>query len=165
MERVRIEEVENALGPAAVKRRLAPALGTSDVALNYYELAPGDAFGFAYHRHPDQEEVFVVESGTVTFETEAGPVEVGPRSAIRFAPGEFQRGRNDGDERVVALGIGAPKDVAPAEKLRSCAECGERTPQTIERAEGAEGLVTRCLDCGSLTGRFVHGEVDVESPE
>ncbi len=86
MERVRLDDVENSLGPAAVKRRLTEPLGATDVALNHYELEPGDAFGFGYHRHSAQEEVFVVESGTVTFETEDGPVEVSAGEAVRSAP-------------------------------------------------------------------------------
>lgn len=160
MERIGIAAVENALSAAAVKRRVGDALGTTAVAINYYELAPGDSFGYAYHRHPDQEEVFVVESGTVTFETEGGPVAVGPDEAIRFAPGEFQRGVNRGDERVSALAIGAPRDTDEAEKLRRCPDCRERTLQTIELAADGDAIITRCLDCDAVTGRFVHGEVD-----
>lgn len=159
MERVRLADVDNALGPAAVKRRLTGPLGATEVAINYYELEPGDAFGFGYHCHPDQEEVFVVEAGTATFETEDGPVPVGPNEAVRFAPGEFQRGVNEGTERVRALAIGAPQDEGETEIRRDCVDCGERTPQTIQWADERDGLVTRCQDCGALTGRFVHGEV------
>jgi uncharacterized cupin superfamily protein len=161
MERVRLEAVENAYGPAAVKRRLTGPLGTTAVAINYYELEPGDAFAFGYHRHADQEEVFVVEAGTVTFETESGRVAVEAGEVVRFSPGEFQRGVNRGAERVRALAIGAPREGGESTILRDCATCGERTPQAIERAADAEGLVTRCTACDGLTGRFVHGEVDV----
>jgi mannose-6-phosphate isomerase-like protein (cupin superfamily) len=165
MERVRLADVENALGPAAVKRRLTGPLGAADIAINYYELAPGDAFGFAYHRHAEQEEVFVVESGTVTFETEDGPVEVGADEAVRFGPGEFQRGVNRGDERVRAVAIGAPQETGGTEMRRDCDGCGERTVQRIEWADDREALVTRCEDCDGVTGRFVHGEVDVGDSE
>lgn len=160
MERVRIDAVDNAYGPAAAKRRLTDPLGASGLAITHYELAPGDAFAFGYHRHAAQEELFVVETGTVTFETESGPVEVAAGEAIRFAPGEFQRGRNRGDERVRAVALGAPQDAGETEIRRDCSECGGRIPQTIERApDGEAGLVTRCLDCESLTARFRHGEV------
>lgn len=164
MERLRIAAVDNALGPAAEKRRLTRPLGAADLALNYYELAPGDAFAFGYHRHADQEEVFVVESGTVTFETADGPVAVGAGEVVRFDPGEFQRGVNRGDERVRALAIGAPRDGGETEIRRRCADCGERTPQAVERAPHGDALVTRCIECGGTTGRFVHGEVDREAP-
>lgn len=164
MDRVRLDDVENSFGPAAVKRRLTDPLGAADVAINYYELEPGDAFGFGYHRHSAQEEVFVVETGTVTFETEDGPVPVRAGEAVRFGPGEFQRGVNEGDERVRAVAIGAPQESGETEILRACEGCGGRTPQTIAWAEDAEGLVTRCLDCDGVTGRFVHGEVEPREP-
>ena len=162
MERVRLDDVDDFLGPAAVKRSLSRALGTTDVAVNYYELAPGDSFAFGYHRHDDQEEVFVVEAGTVTFETDGAPVEVAAGEAVRFAPGEYQRGVNEGDERVVALAIGAPRDGSTADIRRHCPTCGERTSQAIEPTDDREALVTRCDVCGDLTARFVHGEVPLE---
>jgi hypothetical protein len=51
MEKVRIEEIDSRVAPAEVKRPLTAALGASDLALNYYELAPGDSFAFGYHAH------------------------------------------------------------------------------------------------------------------
>ncbi|UPW01523.1 cupin domain-containing protein [Halorussus gelatinilyticus] len=156
MEKVRIEEVESSAGPADVKRPLTRALGATDLAVNYYELAPGDSFAFGYHAHGDQEEVFYVASGTVTFETADGPVAAGPDEAVRFAPGEFQRGVNEGDERVVALALGAPKESGDLDLRRDCPDCGERTPNRIERADDAaeSALVTVCEDCGAETGQF-----------
>ncbi len=44
----------------------------------------------------------LVQSGTATFESADGDVRVGAGEAIRFAPGEWQRGHNEGDERVGA---------------------------------------------------------------
>jgi uncharacterized cupin superfamily protein len=154
MEKVRIDDVDSYMGPADVKRPLTKALGAADVALNYYELAPGDSFAFGYHAHEDQEEVFYVQSGTVTFETADDPVAVGPGEAVRFAPGEFQRGVNEGDRRVVALAIGAPRDAGETEVRRHCEDCGERTPNDIEMTDDREALVTRCVECGAVTGRF-----------
>lgn len=154
MEKVRIDDIETYMGPASEKRPLGKALGTTDVALNYYELEPGDSFAFGYHRHGDQEEVFYIQKGTVTFETEEGPIEVGAGEAIRFAPGEFQRGINEADERVVALALGAPRESSDLEMLRECPDCGEMTENTIEMAEDREALVTLCADCGTITGRF-----------
>jgi len=154
MERVSIDDPDRRMGPAADKRPLSGALGTTDLAINYYELGPGDAFGFGYHRHPDQEEVFYVIEGTVTFETEDGDVAVGAGEAVRFAPGEWQLGRNDGDDRVVALAMGAPRDSGETEMLRECSDCGGRTENTIEMADDRESLITLCTDCGAETGRF-----------
>lgn len=160
MDRVPLDDVENSYGPAAVKRRLTEPLGATDVAVNYYELAPGDAFAFGYHRHSDQEEVFVVQSGTVTFRTEDGPVAVSANEAVRFAPGERQRGVNEGSERVRALAIGAPQEAGETDIRRYCEGCEAETSQDIAWAEAAEGLVTRCVECEQVTGRFLHGEVE-----
>ena len=154
MERVDVDAVDRVPDSATVKRPLSRALGATHLALNRYELAPGDSFAYGYHRHSSQEEVFVIERGTVTFETEAGDVEVGAGEAVRFAPGEFQQGVNRGDERVVALAVGAPQDSGEVEILRDCPNCGERTPTTIDSADGGEVKITRCLECGAETGRF-----------
>ena len=154
MERSSVDDPDRRMGPSADRRALSRALGTTDLALNYYELAPGDTFGFGYHRHPDQEEVFYVVEGTATFETEDGDVDVSAGEAVRFAPGEWQLGRNDGDERVVALAMGAPKDAGGTEMVRECPDCGGRTENTVEMTDDRDALVTRCLDCGAETGRF-----------
>jgi uncharacterized cupin superfamily protein len=154
MEKVRIEELDSYMGPAAEKRPLTDALDADDVAINHYELAPRDSFAFGYHAHQDQEEVFYVQSGTVTFETAGGPVEVGAGETIRFAPGEYQRGTNEGDDRVVALAIGAPRESGDTDVLRDCSDCGKRTAQRIEMTDDRDALVTLCVDCGAETGRF-----------
>jgi len=157
MERVSVDDVENSVRPAAVVRGLTDPLGATDLALNWYELTPGDSFGFAYHCHENQEEVFVVIEGTATFETEDGDVEVGPREAIRFAPGEFQRGWNRGDERVVALALGAPQQAGASTTLVDCPDCGERTDNRIERADDGD-FRTVCQVCGTETGRWTRGD-------
>lgn len=154
MERIALDDLDRRLGPATDRRALSRALGTTELAVNYYELAPGDSFAFGYHRHPDQEEVFYVVEGTATFETEDGEVEVGPDEAVRFAPGEWQRGYNADEDRVVALAMGAPGDAGRTELLRECPDCGGRTENAVETAEDREALVTLCLDCGAETGRF-----------
>ncbi|MEF8791740.1 MAG: cupin domain-containing protein [Haloarculaceae archaeon] len=154
MRKARIEEVDSWMGPASVKRPLSRALGAEDVAINYYELEPGESFAFGYHRHEGQEEVFYVQTGEATFETDDGEVTVGAGEAVRFAPGEWQQGWNRGEEPVRALALGAPQESGETTILRECPECGERTEQEVGRAEDADALVTRCLDCGAETGRF-----------
>ena len=154
MENVSVDSVDTQPGPADVRRPLSRALGADNLALNYFELAPGDAFGFGYHRHPSQEEVFYVQAGTATFETEDGDVTVAAGEAVRFEPGEWQLGRNDGDERVVALAMGAPQETPDTEIRRECPDCGERTPHTISLSEDGEAVRTVCLDCEAETGRY-----------
>jgi len=154
MEHVAVEDVDRVVQPAEVMRPLTDALGLEEFAMNYYELAPGDSFAYAYHRHEIQEEVFVVLEGTATFETEDGDVAVGAGEAVRFGPGEFQRGWNRGDGRVVALALGAPLEYGGGETLRDCPDCGEMTDQSIERAEDGDARVTYCEACGARTGRW-----------
>ena len=154
MERVTTDDVDSWTSPAAAKRPLGRVLEAEEVAVNHYELEPGDAFGFGYHRHPDQEEVFYVIEGEATFETEDGDVSVGAGEAVRFAPGEWQLGRNEGDERVVALALGAPADASSADIRRECPDCGERTPTQVARADDGSGLVTVCQECDAVTGQF-----------
>ncbi len=149
---VRLDDIDSYTAPAAVFRPLSSALETDDVALNYFELEAGDSFGYCYHRHREQEEVFVVLAGTATFETETGDVVVDTDEAIRFTPGEWQRGWNRGDDRVVALALGAPREQGPTDLRRECEHCGEKTPHEVVREDDA--VVTRCLDCERETGRY-----------
>ena len=154
MEHVGVEDVNRVIQPAAVMRPLTESVGTTDLAINYYELEPGDSFAYAYHVHEIQEDLFYVQSGTVTFETEAGSVLVAAGEVIRFPPGKYRRGTNEGDERVIALALGAPLEYSDQEKLRECDTCGERTPQRIESAAGGEARITVCDDCGTEAGRW-----------
>jgi len=153
MQQVRIDEIDSLMGPASVRRPISRALDAEHVALNHYELEPGETFGFGYHRHPDQEEIFYVLDGTATFETEFGDVEVQAGEAIRFEPGEWQLGRNDGGERLRALALGAPAE-SSTEMKRNCDGCGGRQRNRIERAADGDALVTICESCGTETGRF-----------
>lgn len=154
MDKVRIDDVDPQIDSATVYRPVTDAINAANVALNYYELAPGDSFAYGYHMHENQEELFVVQEGRVTFETERGAVVVEAGEIIRFAPGEYQRGVNTGEDRVVALAIGAPREAGDSEILRECVTCGERMPNTVERVENGRAKITRCLDCGEETGRF-----------
>ncbi|WP_435359909.1 cupin domain-containing protein [Haloarchaeobius sp. DFWS5] len=154
MKKVTVDDVNSRMGPAAVKRPLTDALGATDLALNYFELAPGDSLGFGYHSHGAQEEVFYVQTGTVTFETEDGDVTVEAGEVVRFGPGESQLGTNEGDERVTLLAIGAPQEAGELHMVRACSECGERTPQDIALTDERDAVVTTCVECGTETGRF-----------
>ena len=154
MERVTIADAEAYVSAGDVFRPLTDALGVEGFAVNYYELAPGESFGYCYHRHRDQEEVFYVRSGTATFETEDGEIDVAAGELVRFAPGEWQRGTNAGEDRVVALALGAPRGTDEIDLQRECSACGGRTPHEVSAEDGGAVVVARCLDCGAETGRF-----------
>ena len=154
MEHVDVDEIESeAAGSGDVAMRgLTDPLGTSDLAMNHYTLAPGEAFSGGLHTHMDQEEVFYVLSGTATFETkpeataESETVEVGEGQAVRFAPGEFQQGRNESDGTVTALALGAPKGSTDVRVPLSCRNCGESDAFSYVTTD--DGAVLRCPECG-----------------
>jgi len=164
MERVTIAEVENSVQPAAVMRQLTEPLGAADVALNYYELEPGDSFAFAYHSHEVQEELFYVQSGTATFDTEDGAVTVDAGEIVRFGPGEFQRGWNRGSERVRALALGAPLEYGEQRKLRHCSQCEAETDCELHQVADGAAVVARCRQCGTETGHWEDGSMPGEVP-
>lgn len=154
MHHVFLDDMASRMGPADVIYALTDALGATDLALNYYELAPGESFAYGFHAHEDQEEVFYVQEGIATFRTEAGDVEVGARELVRFGPGEFQRGLNEGDERVVALAMGAPQDAGHTEILRECEDCGEVTTMNLELTDDHDAVMVQCGECGSEVDRY-----------
>jgi len=147
MERVSIDEVEpSALGSDVDRRGLSEPLGATDVALNRYRLDPGERFSGGLHAHTDQEEIFVVVEGEATFETMDGDVSVGAGEAVRFAPGEFQSGKNDGDEPVVAFALGAPRDSEDVRIPQECPECGHENMRAVPSDDGFD---LRCPECGA----------------
>ncbi|AUX09568.1 cupin domain containing protein [Halalkaliarchaeum desulfuricum] len=164
MKKVRIDEVENSVQPAAVMRHLTEPLGATDLAINYYELEPGDSFAFAYHDHEVQEELFYIMEGTATFDTADGPIEVAAGEIIRFGREEFQRGWNRGDERVRALALGAPLEYGRQHKLRYCPDCEEETENRLERVADETAVVGYCKNCDAETGRWTRGSMEGTVP-
>ncbi|MFC4439466.1 MULTISPECIES: cupin domain-containing protein [Natrialbaceae] len=156
MERVSIDDLESEPYDEAYqsdRRVLSDALNTAHLAVTRYALEPGERFSGSVHAHADQEEVFVVLEGEATFETRAGEVAVEEDEVIRFAPGEFQSGRNAADETLVALALGAPRETDDIRIDRipvlddrnvSCPEC-ERDSMRIP-TDGRSGLVCQVCD-------------------
>jgi mannose-6-phosphate isomerase-like protein (cupin superfamily) len=154
MRKTTIDDIEPAAPGGDLDRRgLSDSLETSDMAVNYYALDPGEAFSGGLHTHLDQEEVFYIIDGTATFETksdataEGKTVEVASDEAVRFAPGEFQQGRNESDERVVALALGAPRESTEGRVPQPCPECGESNVLAISMGEN--GMTLQCPECGA----------------
>jgi uncharacterized cupin superfamily protein len=145
MEKVSIEDVEpRSLSGDIDRRGLSDPLGTEDVAINRYRLDPGERFSSALHTHMDQEEVFVVVEGEATFETPEREVTVAAGEAIRFAPGEYQSGKNDGEGVLVAFGIGAPRHSRDVRVPRECPECGHENVQAIPDDDGMRLVCPGC---------------------
>ena len=152
MEKVSVDDVEpQALGDDTDRRGLADPLGATDVAINRYALEPGEAFSGGLHAHLDQEEIFYVVEGEATFEHAPEPtadsetVTVEAGEAVRFPPGEYQQGRNEGDDRVVALALGAPKETTEGRVAQPCPACDS---PAMAIAMGEEGMILECPDCG-----------------
>lgn len=170
MEKVAIDDVDvvvNPMGVHSVRRPISRALGTTDFAMNYFELQPGESFSGGMHTHHDQEEVFYVQEGTATFETRAPQrgedrttgetaseereVTVDEGEVIRFAPGDFQKGYNDSDEEVVGFAFGAPDarhDWDEIESIVYCRECEEEVGHGLELTESG-GFRMTCEECGN----------------
>lgn len=147
MEHVSIDDIESsAFGRDVDRRGLSDPLGTTDLALNRYRLDPGERFTSDLHAHMDQEEVFVVVEGEATFETPDGEVTVEEDEAVRFAPGEFQSGKNDADAELVAFALGAPRDTEDVRISRECPDCGHGNVRLIPNEDGF-GL--QCPECGT----------------
>jgi mannose-6-phosphate isomerase-like protein (cupin superfamily) len=158
MEKVSIEALDVDLPSEGIyRRRLSPSLDTSDLALNHYRIAPGQGFPGGLHAHMDQEEVFVVLAGAATFETMDGEVTVQANEAIRFSRGEFQSGRNAGEEDLVALAIGAPRETEDVRIPADCPACGHKDLRLDWDQGGlrfqcpaceAEYIPEECPECG-----------------
>ncbi|QLD86025.1 cupin domain-containing protein [Natronomonas halophila] len=143
MNRVTVDACDVASYAGIERRNLGEAVETDAVALNHYAVDPGERIA-GLHTHLDQEEVFVVLSGSAVFETLDGKRAVTEDEAIRFAPGEFQSCTNRADERLVVLAVGAP---AGTDELRvpvGCHAC-EADAMALEFAAGEERLV--CPEC------------------
>jgi Zn finger protein HypA/HybF involved in hydrogenase expression len=89
----------------------------------------------------------------VTFEytLDRETVVIGADEAIRFAPGEFQCGRNRSDERVRAVVLGAPvptSSAAATEWLTRCERCEVETLHGIRSHDGGT-IVSYCTACGN----------------
>lgn len=146
MERVSTDAVENEPRVATVQKHLTEPLGLSDMAINYYELEPGDSFSGGLHTHTEQEEIFYIIEGEATFQTVDDSVTVGPGEAIRFAPGEYQEGKNDGDDSIVALAFGAPQEMGETRSALPCDECGAEY-HVVD--VGTTSVTLTCPDCGN----------------
>jgi uncharacterized cupin superfamily protein len=154
MKKVDIEAVPPAaLSDGGGRRALDEALGTTDVAIKYYELDPGEVFSGGFHTHHDQEEIFVVLEGEAVWDTEAGEaaLSVSAGEALRAPPGEFHHGYvpEDVDEPIRALALGAPPGMDDTVSIFTCPACGEEAKHDVELDQERGVTVTECRECGN----------------
>ena len=79
-------------------RWYSDACGTEQVSFSWRQMPPGTGGRGSYgHRHPGQEEVYFVISGTVTFKVGDDVFEAGPQTAVRMTGEAFYSVHNDSD--------------------------------------------------------------------
>src|SRR3954463_15645825 len=89
------------------------ALGTEQVAFSWRRMLPGTGGRGSYgHRHPRQEEVYFVISGTVTFKVDDDVFEAGPQTAVRIGGDAYRSVHNDPDAEAELL-IFSPRLAEP----------------------------------------------------
>jgi quercetin dioxygenase-like cupin family protein len=107
---VNLGEVEDAAakhGMQGIESRFArTALGLRNGGLSLFRLSPGFRLPFG-HRHAEQEEVYVVLSGSARMKLEDDVVELARLDAIRV-PGSVARGMEAGPDGAEILAFGAP---------------------------------------------------------
>ena len=80
------------------QRWYSDALGTEQVSFSWRRMLPGTGGRGSYgHRHPGQEEVYFVVSGTVTFKVGDDVFPAGPQTAVRMTGEQFYSVHNDTD--------------------------------------------------------------------
>ena len=80
------------------QRWYSDALGTEQVSFSWRLMPPGTGGRGSYgHRHPGQEEIYFVVSGTVTFKVGDDVFEAGPKTAVRMSSESFYSAHNDTD--------------------------------------------------------------------
>jgi quercetin dioxygenase-like cupin family protein len=109
----RVEDAAEKFGmPPGLEARFARTpLGLEKGGLTYFKAEAGYKIPWG-HRHRDQEEIYLVLSGSATVVFEDGTTELGAWDAVRIPPDvvrSFQAGP-DGAE-VLAFGAGARGDV------------------------------------------------------
>jgi mannose-6-phosphate isomerase-like protein (cupin superfamily) len=93
------------------------AVGAEQVSFSWRSMPPGTGGRGSYgHRHPGQEEVYFVISGTATFKVGEQIFEAGPRSAVRVGGDAFRSVHNDSEAEVELLIFSNRLDPAPSEK-------------------------------------------------
>jgi uncharacterized cupin superfamily protein len=85
---------------------LLPALGLTGMEASITKLPPGYSVPF-FHKHRENEELYVILSGTGEFQVDGDVVAIGPGSAVGVKPDGERTLRNTGAEDLVYLCVQA----------------------------------------------------------
>ena len=100
------------------QRWYSDALATEQVSFSWRRMPPGTGGRGSYgHRHPGQEEVYFVISGTVTFKVGDDIFQAGPQTAVRMTGDDFYSVHNDTDGEAELLIFSTRLAEARLEKL------------------------------------------------
>jgi mannose-6-phosphate isomerase-like protein (cupin superfamily) len=98
--------VKFGMAPNMEARYARKPLGLENSGLSYFRIAPGYRLPFG-HTHAEQEEVYLVVSGSVRIKAGDDIVELAQFDAIRV-PGSTPRGMEAGPDGAEILAFGAP---------------------------------------------------------
>jgi len=100
------------------QRWYTDALGAEQVSFSWRRMSPGTGGRGSYgHRHPGQEEVYFVISGTVTFKIDDDVFEAGPQTAVRIGGSAFRSVHNDTSDEAEVL-IFSPRLADPPIEMK-----------------------------------------------
>jgi mannose-6-phosphate isomerase-like protein (cupin superfamily) len=97
---------KHGLSPNLESRFARTALGLEKSGMTYFKIAPNFRLPFG-HQHGEQEEVYVVLSGSARFKVEDEVLELQRLDVLRV-PGSTRRGMEGGPEGAEILAFGAP---------------------------------------------------------
>ena len=89
------------------------ALGAERIGMAYYQLKPGQRLPFG-HRHAEDEEIYLVQSGAGRFKIGDEVFEVGPHDVV-FVPPQSMRGWEAGEEGMALIAFGGHTEGAGAD--------------------------------------------------
>jgi uncharacterized cupin superfamily protein len=93
------------------------ALGNEQVSFSWRSMPPGTGGRGSYgHRHPGQEEIYFVISGTLTFKIGDDVFEAGPKTGVRMSGDAFYSVHNDSDSDAELLILSTRLEDPPTEQ-------------------------------------------------
>ena len=98
------------------QRWYTKAVAAEEVSFSWRRMLPGTGGRGSYgHRHPGQEEVYFVISGTVTFKIDGDVFEASPQTAVRVGGDAFRSIHNDTEHEAEVLIFSPRLDQPPTE--------------------------------------------------
>lgn len=113
------EQIDPTPDRPSIHRAVSQAAGLDNMAINYYEVAPGEQLPLMYHVHAEQEEAFYVITGVLHVETPDGELVAEAGEVFIAEPESPHRAYNPesagNTAHVLAVGAPAVDDATPYE--------------------------------------------------